>query len=169
MPKIIRHSASFQYGAVIPTREEILANKIWVGNLDLRITEHQVVEMFKPYGTIVNFEFAFHRGGEKHGRPKGFCFLEYSSRMEAERAMAAMDERLVNERRLCVKFANERKEESTDKEPQRQRRTDPMRPTPVRTLPEPQPIASLESMSETQKKARIHALQAKIAMLEGRR
>ena len=68
-------------GAVfeVESRSENIDNKLFVGNLDHRVTEYAIVKLFKPYGKIAREEFIWHTQGEKRGMPRGFCFVEYEN------------------------------------------------------------------------------------------
>lgn len=54
-------------------------NKLYIGNLDPRVTEYHIINLFKPFGHIVREEFAWHTHGVKKGQPRGFCFIEYAT------------------------------------------------------------------------------------------
>eukprot|EP00741_Cyanophora_paradoxa_P018645 tig00021072_g17995.t1 len=88
-------------------RSEVVENKLYVGNLDARITEYAVLKLFRTYGKIVREEFLWHQHGQKKGEPRGYCFIEFSSRAEAERAKDALHGKLLLGRPLAVRFFNE--------------------------------------------------------------
>jgi RNA recognition motif-containing protein len=81
--------------------------KLYVGNLDAKVTEYQILKLFCPFGTIVREEFKWHTSGVKKGEPRGFCFLEYSTKEEAMNAQEKMNGKLLQGRPLVVRFANE--------------------------------------------------------------
>ncbi|RUS30649.1 hypothetical protein BC938DRAFT_479114 [Jimgerdemannia flammicorona] len=56
------------------------ANRLYVGNLDPTIDEYAVVKLFEPFGKITYLDFMFHWHGTKRGQPRGYCFLEYSTK-----------------------------------------------------------------------------------------
>ncbi|GLU21136.1 hypothetical protein SLE2022_372970 [Rubroshorea leprosula] len=55
-------------------------SRLYIGNLDLRITEAALIKMFSPYGKIVSEDFLWHTRGPKRGEPRGFAFIEYSTK-----------------------------------------------------------------------------------------
>jgi len=74
----------------------ILAHKLWVGNIDKRITElvmcyiigardilvprKQLVKILSCYGKIRSWNYMIHRSGANRGEPRDYCFVEYCSR-----------------------------------------------------------------------------------------
>jgi RNA recognition motif-containing protein len=53
-------------------------NRLYVGNLDLRINEASLIKMFSPYGKIISEDFLWHTRGPKKGEPRGYAFIQYS-------------------------------------------------------------------------------------------
>ena len=74
----------------------ILAHKLWVGNIDKRITElvsltyktghviqsyrKQLVKIFSAYGKIRSWKYMLHYSGVNRGEPRDYCFVEFTSR-----------------------------------------------------------------------------------------
>lgn len=88
--------------------DEVRANKLYIGNLDVRVTQYIILKLFKPFGRIVREEFMWHNSGARRGEPKGFCFVEYSTREEAERAKEAMNKKRISGREISVRFVAEK-------------------------------------------------------------
>ncbi|KAH7664441.1 RNA recognition motif domain-containing protein [Dioscorea alata] len=82
--------------------------RLYVGNLDKRITESNVIKMFTPFGKIMSEEFLWHTRGPRRGEPRGYVFIQYSTKEEAELAKAKMDGRLACGRPLVVRLASEK-------------------------------------------------------------
>ncbi|GMP24559.1 hypothetical protein CsSME_00001783 [Camellia sinensis var. sinensis] len=82
--------------------------RLYIGNLDLRITEATLIKMFSPFGKIVAEDFLWHTRGPKRGEPRGFAFIQFSSREEAELAKEKMNGKLVCGRPLVVRLASEK-------------------------------------------------------------
>ncbi|CAI7813429.1 unnamed protein product [Closterium sp. NIES-53] len=91
-----------------PPPDERTENKLYVGNLDHRVTEYHVIKMFTPYGKIRREEYLWHTYGPKRGEPRGYAFVEYSKREEAELARSKMNGRTVFGRPLVVRFVDEK-------------------------------------------------------------
>ncbi|KAM1020857.1 hypothetical protein ACFX15_041274 [Malus domestica] len=82
--------------------DEKSESRIYIGNLDLRITEAALIKMFSPFGKIITEDFLWHTRGRKRGEPRGFAFIQYSSKEEARLAKEKMHGRLACGRRLVV-------------------------------------------------------------------
>ena len=67
-----------------------------------------VIKMFQPFGPIAHVEYMWHTNGPRRGEPRGFAFVEYVRREDAEKAIAAMNNKVVMGRALIVNFASER-------------------------------------------------------------
>ncbi|KAK7283617.1 hypothetical protein RIF29_13257 [Crotalaria pallida] len=83
-------------------------SRLYVGNLDLRITEATLLKMFSPFGKIVSEDFLWHTRGPKRGSPRGFAFIQYGTREEAELAKEKMHGKLACGRALVVRLASEK-------------------------------------------------------------
>ncbi|KAL5473294.1 hypothetical protein EMCRGX_G027761 [Ephydatia muelleri] len=83
----------------------ILAHKIWIGNLDRRLTEQNILEFVSRYGEVVSFRFMTFKQGPEKGEPRGYCFVEYSTREATERAKAALNGKKALRRRVAVEWA----------------------------------------------------------------
>ncbi|KAL5567931.1 hypothetical protein UlMin_024506 [Ulmus minor] len=83
-------------------------NRLYIGNLDFRITEAALIKMFSPFGKIVLEEFLWHTRGPKRGEPRGFAFIQYSTKEEARSAKEKMHGRLACGRPLVVRLASEK-------------------------------------------------------------
>uniref|UniRef100_A0A452YPF5 RRM domain-containing protein n=1 Tax=Aegilops tauschii subsp. strangulata TaxID=200361 RepID=A0A452YPF5_AEGTS len=56
------------------------ASRLYVGNLDFRISESDVIKMFSPYGKIIAEDFLLHTRGPKRGEPRGYAFVQYTTK-----------------------------------------------------------------------------------------
>jgi len=61
---------------------------IYVGNLSYDVTQDDLSEVFKEYGTVKRVQLPTDR---ETGRPRGFGFVEMDSDDEEEKAIAALD------------------------------------------------------------------------------
>lgn len=41
---------------------------------------YALVKLFEPFGKITLMDFLFHFSGPKRGQPRGYCFIEYSTK-----------------------------------------------------------------------------------------
>lgn len=60
--------------------DEKSESRLYVGNLDLKITEAALIKMFSPFGKIVFEDFLWHTRGPKRGSPRGYAFIQFSTK-----------------------------------------------------------------------------------------
>jgi len=80
-------------------------SRIWVGNLDPRVTEFELVRLFRNCGTINKLEYLFHKIGPQAGQPRGYAFLTFAKRDDAIKARREFDGKTLLGRTLLVKPA----------------------------------------------------------------
>jgi RNA recognition motif-containing protein len=83
----------------------IQAHKIWIGNIDKRITNEQLLKILKPYGKIRSMRYLFATSGRNPKEPRGYAFVEYSTRQEAEQAKANLHGKKALGQKLVVDWA----------------------------------------------------------------
>ncbi|KAL8519279.1 hypothetical protein ACS0TY_010284 [Phlomoides rotata] len=88
--------------------DEKLESRLYIGNLDLRITEAVLIKMFSPFGKIVSEDFLWHTRGPKRGEPRGYAFIHFSCKEEAILAKEKMHGRMACGRPLVVRLASEK-------------------------------------------------------------
>ncbi|XP_047328791.1 probable RNA-binding protein 18 [Impatiens glandulifera] len=88
--------------------EEKSECRLYIGNLDYKISEATLIKMFSPFGKIVAEDFLLHTRGPKRGEPRGFAFIQFSNREEAKLAKVKMNGRLVCGRPLIVRLESEK-------------------------------------------------------------
>ncbi|XP_063967358.1 probable RNA-binding protein 18 [Lytechinus pictus] len=80
--------------------------RLWIGNLDDRITEFTLLKILQKYGKIEQFDFLFHKSGPNQGKPRGYCFASFENRTDAVHALHALDGKLALGKKLAVKWAH---------------------------------------------------------------
>jgi len=80
--------------------------RLWVGNIDTRITEFALLKVLQKHGTLEKFDFLYHKAGPDVGKPRGYCFVSYASKQEAELAMGKLNGKMALSKRLSVKWAH---------------------------------------------------------------
>jgi cold-inducible RNA-binding protein len=86
-----------------------MSTKLFVGNLDFKVTENELHDAFAACGTIVEANLVMDRAT---GRPRGFGFVTMSSPEEAQKAIEAMNGKELGGRALTVNVARPREERS---------------------------------------------------------
>ncbi|MDD5098695.1 MAG: RNA-binding protein [Candidatus Pacebacteria bacterium] len=79
-----------------------MGNKIFVGNLPFSTDDAKLKEMFSAYGEISEAVIIKNKFS---GRSKGFGFVTFANEADAQKAIAAMNEKEVEGRKMTVKEA----------------------------------------------------------------
>ncbi|KAL7315483.1 hypothetical protein PS15m_004697 [Mucor circinelloides] len=88
------------------TTKSANTKRLYVGNLDESINEYAIIQLFKPFGKITFIEVMVHWTGEKKGRPRGYCFLEFETKEQALAAISKLHGKTIKGRSLVVSFAH---------------------------------------------------------------
>ncbi|CAL7939354.1 putative RNA-binding protein 18 [Xylocopa sonorina] len=89
--------------------------RLWVGNLDLRINEYQLLKLVQKHGTIEKFDLLFHRSGPQAGQPRGYAFVTYKTIQDAKAAKDALHNLKVGAKNIIVRWAHSVTESDMDK------------------------------------------------------
>lgn len=84
-----------------------MSNKLYVGNLERTVTEEELEALFGEHGEILEVAIITDRAT---GESRGFAFVEFSSREDADEAKKALDGHELNGRALRVDEAREQRE-----------------------------------------------------------
>ncbi|GAA5984722.1 hypothetical protein JCM10908_003474 [Rhodotorula pacifica] len=87
--------------------------RLYVGNLATSVDEYALMQACSRYGKITKLDYLFHKAGPQKGKPRGYAFVEYDTNQEANRALAALSDKLFRGRKMVVSFASEQQQEST--------------------------------------------------------
>ena len=80
--------------------------KIYVGNLPFQITENDLQTYFSQAGDVVSVKIL---KDHQTGNPRGFAFVEMSTRREAQKAVSMLNKKNFMEKELLVKEARVRR------------------------------------------------------------
>src|SRR5437773_10290946 len=86
-----------------------MITKLFVGNVDFKVTENDLQDAFAAHGTVVEANLATDR---VTGRPRGFAFVTMSTPEEAQKAIDALNGKDLGGRALTVDVARPREERS---------------------------------------------------------
>lgn len=86
-----------------------MSTKLFVGNLDFKVTENDLQDAFAAHGTVVEANLVTDR---TTGRPRGFAFVTMSTPEEAQKAIEALNGKDMGGRALNVSIARPREERS---------------------------------------------------------
>ena len=84
-----------------------MGKKLYVGNMTYRVSEADLEGVFSEFGTVQSAQIIQDR---ETGRSKGFGFVEMSTDEEAQAAIAGLDQREWDGRRLTVNEAKPRED-----------------------------------------------------------
>jgi RNA recognition motif-containing protein len=80
---------------------------IYIGNMSFDTTEDQLRQAFEGFGEVTTVRII---ADKNDGRPKGFAFVEMSSKEEANAAISGLNGQDLNGRTLNVNEAKPREE-----------------------------------------------------------
>ena len=80
--------------------------KLFIGNLPYDVTEEEVLEIFNKFGEVVNTNLVVDHFS---GRPKGFAFVEMSTRSDGHRAKETLNKQEYKNRQLVCNEAKPQK------------------------------------------------------------
>ncbi|XP_037822850.1 probable RNA-binding protein 18 [Lucilia sericata] len=79
--------------------------RIWVGNLDPRLSEFQLLKIVQKCGAIEKFDMLFHKGGPLQGQSRGYAFVTFAQAEGAIRALDKLNGHMVLNRPIAVRLA----------------------------------------------------------------
>jgi RNA recognition motif-containing protein len=84
---------------------------IYVGNLDFKVDEKDLGDMFSEYGTISSAKVIMDKF---NGRSKGFGFVEMENEDEANKAIQELNGATFENRKITVNEAKPRKKSESN-------------------------------------------------------
>ncbi|XP_044296039.1 probable RNA-binding protein 18 isoform X2 [Varanus komodoensis] len=81
-------------------------HRLWIGNLDPKITEYHLLKLLQKFGKVKQFDFLFHKSGALEGQPRGYCFVNFETKQEAEQAIQRLNGKLALSKKLLVRWAH---------------------------------------------------------------
>ena len=82
-----------------------MAVKIYIGNLSYSTTDESLSRLFSDYGEVLSASVI---KDKITGQSKGFAFVELAEQSQAEKAIAALNGKEFETRRIRVNFAQEK-------------------------------------------------------------
>eukprot|EP00053_Salpingoeca_punica_P012009 m.107212 g.107212 ORF g.107212 m.107212 type:complete len:236 (+) comp15833_c0_seq1:1390-2097(+) len=84
--------------------------RLFIGGLDFRLKEAHVIKILQKCGKLTFFDYLYHRFGPDRGKPRGFCFAEYETKEESEKAIKLLNGKMALSKRLRVHWAADKSE-----------------------------------------------------------
>jgi len=138
----------------LPSLSNNAGRRLFIGNIDPKITEFHLLKLFKPFGDVVQFDFLFHKGGPMKGEPRGYAFIAFETHESAEKARQTLDGKWAVSQRLAVKYA------SATRDPTKARATASTDDAQADSSSVP-----LKDLPEKAKMAQIKAIEAKLSAM----
>ena len=87
-----------------------MSKRLFVGNLNPQVGEGRLARFFSLAGDVIEVIIPLDRDS---GHPRGFAFVEFAEEAQAERAIADLDDAVLEGRRIRLRmaFADRRREE----------------------------------------------------------
>lgn len=80
--------------------------KIWIGHLDPKVTEFQLLKLVEPFGKIEKFDFLYSTNDKGERLPRGYVFVTFVDSANAQRAIRTLDGQKLLSQRMRVRKAN---------------------------------------------------------------
>ncbi|XP_064212706.1 probable RNA-binding protein 18 [Tribolium castaneum] len=125
--------------------------RLWIGNLDPRVTEYHLLKLVQKHGAIEKFDLLFHRTGPLAGQPRGYAFVTYVNQEDAVQAKQVLNNVLVGQRKIVVTWAHSVNNEEVEK------------PKPEINIPA---LAMSKNEKKTDRESQIQAIEAKLKLME---
>ncbi|KAF2275353.1 uncharacterized protein EI97DRAFT_400210 [Westerdykella ornata] len=80
--------------------------ELYVGRLPFSLNASELREAFEPFGTIQNINMQVHTAGKFKGKNKGYAFVVFDTKENAEKAVAAMNGKDMQGFKIQVEIAS---------------------------------------------------------------
>ncbi|KAF9511627.1 hypothetical protein BS47DRAFT_1346391 [Hydnum rufescens UP504] len=143
----------------------IRKDRLYVGNLHPTVDEYTLLQIFSKCGKISRMDYLFHKSGPSKGKPRGYAFIEYSNPEDANKALAALHNRVVRGRKLVVTFATQTPYPESSSSLSSTTRTGPRRHASEASRPTALSLIKTHARPENTQ-AKIAALEAKLKQMQ---
>ncbi|XP_035744489.1 probable RNA-binding protein 18 isoform X3 [Egretta garzetta] len=70
------------------------------------ILRYHLLKLLQKFGKVKQFDFLFHKSGALEGQPRGYCFVNFETKQEAEKAIQCLNGKLALSKKLVVRWAH---------------------------------------------------------------
>ena len=93
-----------------------LKSTIWIGSIDPKATEGQILKLVQPYGQVLKFDFIYQTSTETNERiPRGYCFVTYDNYVSADAATRGLNGLKVLSKTLKAQISSSSSSSSSKK------------------------------------------------------
>ncbi|XP_069745300.1 probable RNA-binding protein 18 isoform X2 [Narcine bancroftii] len=116
--------------------------------------KYNLLKLLQKFGKVKQFDFLFHKSGPLEGQPRGYCFVNFETKEEAERAIQCLNGKLALAKKLVVRWAHAQIKRYD------QYKNDKILPISLEPSSSTEPVQSTLSIS-----AKIKAIETKLKMM----
>lgn len=127
--------------------------KIWIGNIDSKLTEYQLLKIAEQFGPISSYDFLYNINDKGRRCPRGYAFITYENSKSAADAVRELHKRKIMSKELMVRYASSKQ--------------DPVQKIGHTSVPAALRAGTKDELTETEKEKKIRLLEAKLRLLEG--
>ncbi|MGH0150484.1 UNVERIFIED_CONTAM: hypothetical protein FKN15_041148 [Acipenser sinensis] len=70
----------FENASILSESTSQEGHRLWIGNIDPKITEYNLVKLLERFGKVKQFDFLFHKSGPLEGQPRGYNLVKLLER-----------------------------------------------------------------------------------------
>jgi len=140
--------------------------KVWIGNIDHKLTEYQLLKILEKFGKITSFDFLYHINDRGQRIPRGYAFATFQSVNCAAEAIKSLHKKKILTKELLVRYASSKGDTG-------QKIHEKLIPLALRagsaaasSDSDDAAAATTSKLSQTQKEKQIRELEAKLRQME---
>jgi len=126
--------------------------KIWIGNIDTKLNEFQLLKIAEKFGKISSYDFLYHINDRGGRFPRGYAFVTYESAESAADAIDKLHKKKILTKELVVRYATAK--------------GDPNQKMHEKVIPAALKAGRNHSLTDDEKYKKIRALEAKLKLME---
>lgn len=83
-----------------------ILSKYWKVPYVFSPPRYHLLKLLQKFGKVKQFDFLFHKSGALEGQPRGYCFVNFETKQEAEKAIQCLNGKLALSKKLVVRWAH---------------------------------------------------------------
>ena len=80
--------------------------KVWIGNIDHKLTEYQLLKILEKFGKITSFDYLYHINDRGLRIPRGYAFATFQSANCAAEAIKSLHKKKILTKELVMRYAS---------------------------------------------------------------
>jgi len=126
--------------------------KVWIGNIDTKLDEYQLLKIVEKFGRVCSFDFLYHINDRGGRTPRGYAFVTFQSGKSAADAIQHLHKKKILTKELLVRYASSKTDYS-------QRIAD-------KPIPAALTAGKSSQLSAAEKQRKIRELEAKLKTMQ---